>query len=158
MGSRLDKFLRVLPLINLFLSLSALLFAAYIHFETTRPHTRFEEALDKLGLLERAIHDAEEGLQALEKLRPNASRYWPYIYQAKRLHTEARSKLIEGDYEEAERLIREALVLLNEIPRISPPVPPAPPAWLVVAATIMIVILTAIIVIRTRTKEHKVSD
>lgn len=137
MKSRLDRALHVLPII---VSVTALIFSVYVYLEVTRPHTRFEETLSKLNLLEKAIHDAEESLQALERLNPNASRYWPYIYQAKRLYVEARSKLIEGDYEEAERLIREAITLLNQVPLLPPP------PWPLIAGVMIAVVVAAIVI------------
>ena len=142
-----------LSITSIIISLFALGFSVYTYFETTKPHTQFEEVCKKLEILKEEINEAEKRIEQWKSsnLTPqyltNLKIYEEYLWQAKRLYQEARGHLISGNYTQAEQLIEESHEIVNKITYTYLPAPEM--SWQI-AVIVVIIVAIAVIVYATR--------
>ena len=126
------------------------LWATHEYHEITEPHTRFDEIRDKLIMLDNRLSERETWIEEAENADEDRAQDRVYLQQAQLLRSQAEVAWVNGDFDEAERLINEAYDVSEEI---------APfyvaylywPTWvLVLAGAVILVMFLALISVRRR--------
>jgi tetratricopeptide (TPR) repeat protein len=107
---------------SLIIAIIALIISGYaiyqnnVHYqEVTKPHTQHDEIYNRLVRLDDKIERTEQNLVSLLEQTQDANESLKYLSKAKELRDQAELAWDEGHYDEADKFIREAYEVLQEI-------------------------------------------
>jgi reverse gyrase len=112
--------------------------------ELTRPHAQHEEIYDKLTRLDIRLEYAEEYIQVRRTAGDNVTDLELILDNARSLADQAEQAWVKTDYDTADTCIREAFELADKI-RPWPMLLPIPPNWWLIASTIVLVVIIAVL-------------
>jgi len=144
------------PLIVSIFALGLSGYAIYVdnvHYqEVTKPHTKHDEIYNRLVRLDDKIGRAEQSISVLQDAGQDINGPQENLSKVKELRDQAELAWDEGNYIEADRLIREAHDVLQEIPSLAFPLN----WWLIggiMAVVVAVIVFIWLNVIRRRTGE-----